>query len=81
MNARLASLTLAGCIGAGIVSAQTLEEIRQRMGTGGAPGRGADTPLVETPWEKITDKKLFKMGELALGKNPNDGGTRRRRIS
>ena len=72
MNARLLSLTLAGCIGAGIVSAQTLEQIQQRMGAGGAAGRGADTPLVEAPWEKITDKKLFKMGELALGKNPGD---------
>ncbi|MBI5396853.1 MAG: hypothetical protein HZA91_16280 [Verrucomicrobia bacterium] len=74
MILRLASLGLAACVAAGVVSAQTIEEIRQRMGVGGgagAAGRGTDTPLVEVPWEKIGDKKLFKDGEIAMGKDPN----------
>lgn len=64
-------LLLAAGAAAGLASAQTVEQLQQRLGMGGGgAGRGADTPLVEKPWEQISDQQLFKLGEIAMGRDP-----------
>ena len=76
MSARILSILLACWLVAGLASAQTLEQLQQRLSAGKAapalPGaRGADVPFVEKPWEQITDKQLFEHGKIALGENPS----------
>jgi hypothetical protein len=78
MRARLLTVALLCWLATGGASAQTLQQLQQRLGAGKAApalpiapaGRGADTPLVEKPWEQITDKQLFEHGKTALGQNP-----------
>jgi len=79
MPVRLLSISLACWLVAAGASAQTLQQLQQRLGTGKAAAptpvapvaRGADLQLVEKPWEQITDQKLFDHGKTALGQNPS----------
>ncbi|MBI5817766.1 MAG: hypothetical protein HZA88_02175 [Verrucomicrobia bacterium] len=74
INISLVCWLVAAC-----VSAQTIQQLQQRLGMGkaasatpGAPaGRGTDVLLVEKPWEQITDRQLFDHGKIALGQNPS----------
>jgi hypothetical protein len=79
MPARILSISLACWLVAAGAPAQTLQQLQQRLGAGkAAPAppitpalRGADTQLVEKPWEQISDQQLFEHGKTALGQNPS----------
>jgi len=79
MPARIISISLVCWLVAAWASAQTLQQLQQRLNMGKAApatpnalaGRGADVQLVEKPWEQITDQQLFEHGKTALGQNPS----------
>jgi len=79
MRARTLSIALACWLVAAWAPAQTVQQLQQRLGAGKAApatptapvARGADTQLVEKPWEQITDQQLFDHGKTALGQNPS----------
>ncbi|MCX7825356.1 MAG: hypothetical protein N2689_07345 [Verrucomicrobiae bacterium] len=74
MNLRIVCAGFALALAVGAAPSQTIEQLQQRLGAGasspGLPMRGADIPLVEKPWEKISDQQLFDHGKVALGYDP-----------